>query len=79
MLFKDISYLELWWLFCSAEWNHLNDLGREHHVEQFCKFTWFRRNIIQQYFLSRAMAAPLFRGVEPFVQFWYKASLGSLV
>ena len=28
MSFKDISYLELWWPFCSAEGNHLCNSGR---------------------------------------------------
>ena len=26
ILLKDCSYLELWWSFCSAEWNHLCNL-----------------------------------------------------
>ena len=26
MPFKDISYIELWWHLCSAEWNHLCNL-----------------------------------------------------
>ena len=30
---KDISYLELWWHLCSAEWDHLCNFGRMHHVE----------------------------------------------
>ena len=37
MLFKDISYLELWWPLCSAEWSHLCNYGRVHHEEQFCE------------------------------------------
>ena len=37
MLFKDISYLELWWPLCSAEWNHLCNFGRRPHEEQFCE------------------------------------------
>ena len=28
MLFKDISYLELWWPFCSVEQNHLCYFGK---------------------------------------------------
>ena len=35
--FKDISYLELWWLICSAGWNHLRIFGRVHHEEHFCE------------------------------------------
>ena len=32
MLFKDISYLELWQSLCSMEQNHLCYFGRVHHV-----------------------------------------------
>ena len=37
MLFKDISYLELWWPFCSAERNNLClcHFGRGYPEEQF--------------------------------------------
>ena len=37
MSFKYISYLELWWPFCSAEQNHLCNFGRGHYEEQFCE------------------------------------------
>ena len=37
MVFKDISYLELWRPFCSGEQNHLCNFGRSHHKEQFCE------------------------------------------
>ena len=37
MSFKDISFLELWWPFCSAEQNHLCNFGREYYEEQFCE------------------------------------------
>ena len=38
MSFKDISYLELWQTFCSAEQNHyLCNSGRGYHEEQFCE------------------------------------------
>ena len=48
MMFKDISYLELWHLFCSAEGNHLCNFGKGHYEEQFCEIIlnldqWFRR------------------------------------
>ena len=48
MLFKDISYLELWHPFCSAKRNHLCNLGRGYYKEQFCEIIlnlgqWFRR------------------------------------
>ena len=35
MHFKDISYLDFWRPFCSAEWNHLCNFGRGHYEEQF--------------------------------------------
>ena len=37
MSVKDISYLKHWQPFCSMEWNHLYNLGRVHHEEQFCE------------------------------------------
>ena len=48
MQLKDISYLELRQLLCSAEWNHLYNFGGRHHEEQFyeiilCWDQWFRR------------------------------------
>ena len=33
MPLKDISYLELWHSFCSAEWNHLCNFGRGYYFE----------------------------------------------
>ena len=33
MLFKDISYVELWQPFSSAELNHLCNFGRGHYEE----------------------------------------------
>ena len=49
MPLKSISYLELWWPFCSAEWNHLCNFDRGFNEEQFCKIIlnldqWFRRS-----------------------------------
>ena len=35
MSFKDSSYLELCWPFCSAKQNHLCNFGRGHHEEHF--------------------------------------------
>ena len=83
MLFKDISYLELWLLFCSAEWNHLPDFGRGHNEEQFCEIIlnlgqWFRRCCLKD-FLSGALAALLFSGAEPFMQFLKRASWGTFM
>ena len=37
MLFKDISFLELWQPLCSVDQNHLYNFGRVHHEEQFCE------------------------------------------
>ena len=37
MPFKDISYLELWWPFCSVAQNHFGNFGRGHNEEQFCE------------------------------------------
>ena len=48
MSFKDISYLELWWPFCSVEKSHLCNFGRRHNEEHLCEIIlkldkWFRR------------------------------------
>ena len=74
-LFKDISYLELWWPFCSADLVALLlcNFGRGYHEEQFCEIVlnldqWFRRCHLKD-FLSGALAALLFSGAEPIVQF----------
>ena len=74
MSFKDISYLELWYPFCSAEQNHLGNFRRGYHEEQFCEIIlnldhWFRRKCCLKDFLSRAQEAVVFSGAEPFVQF----------
>ena len=73
MSFKDISYLELWQTFGSAEQNHLCSFGRGCYKEQFCEIIlnldlWFRRCCLKD-FLSGALAALLFGGAKPFVQF----------
>ena len=70
--FKGISYLELWQPFCSVEHNHLRNFGRGYQEEQFCEIIlnlgqWFR--CLLKDFLSRALAAPMFSGLELFVQF----------
>ena len=31
--FNAISYQELWWHFCSVEWNHLCNFGRRNYEE----------------------------------------------
>ena len=72
MLFKDISYLELWWPLCSAEQKHLCNFGRRHHIEQFCEIIlnldqWFRsRCRLKIFILSRALTALLLIVAEPF-------------
>ena len=56
MTFKDISYLELWWPFCSAQPNHLYIFDRGHYEEHFCEIVlnwgqWFRRRCRLKTFL----------------------------
>ena len=63
----DISYLELWQPFCSAEPNHLCNFGRRHHEEQFCEIIlnldqWLRRRGCLMIFL-------IWSSGSPFVQF----------
>ena len=53
---KDISYLELLLLFCSAERNHLCNIERRHDEVQFCEIIlnlnqWFRRKCPLKVFL----------------------------
>ena len=76
MSFKDISYLELWRHFRSAEQNQLCNFSRGYQEDQFCEIViiffldqWFRRRLHLKDFLSGAMAALLFGGAEPLVQF----------
>ena len=62
MSFKDISYLELWHPFCSAECNHLYNWRRGYYEEKFCEIIlnlglWFRCRLKD--FLSGALAALL--------------------
>ena len=68
MSFKDVSYLELWQPFCSAKLNHLCNFGRAYTEEQFCEII-LNLNQWSRDFLSGALAALLFGGAEPFVQF----------
>ena len=72
MSFKDISYLEVWRPFCSAERNNLCNFSRGYLEEQFCEIIfnldqWFRRCRLKD-FLCGALAALVFSGAEPFVQ-----------
>ena len=57
MLFKEISYLELWQPLFSAERNHLVNIS--------VKLFWTSgsgADVVSRYFLSRALAALLFGG-----------------
>ena len=79
MLFKDISYQELWQPFCSVEGNHLFEIGRGYYEEQFCDIIlnldqWLRRKCCLKIFLiwssgstfvqgSRTICAILVEGV----------------
>ena len=79
MLFKGISYLELWQPFCSMEGNHLCNFGRGYYEEQFCEIIlnlgqWFRRRCRLKDFLSQGLVALLFDGAKPLKQFWKRAS-----
>ena len=70
MTFKDISYLKLWWPFCSMHQNYLCNFGRGHHEDQFREIDLkldqqFRRFCLKE-FLSRALAALVFSVVEYF-------------
>ena len=44
------------------------------HVKLYQIWTSGSGDVVYRRFLSRALAAPLFRGLEPFVQFWKMAS-----
>ena len=63
MRFKDISYLELWQPFCSAEWIHLCNFGRRHHEEQLCEIIlnldqWFKKRCRLKIFLICSSFSP---------------------
>ena len=77
MLFKDISYLELWLPLCSVERNHcailVEGMIRNNSVKLFLIWTsgpnqWFRRCPLQD-FLSRTLAALMLGGAKPIMQF----------
>ena len=66
MSFKNLSYLELWQPFCSAEQNYF---GEECYEEQFSEIVlnlgqWFRRRCCLKDFLSGALVALLFGEAE---------------
>ena len=57
MLIQHISYLGFRWPLCSAEQNHLCNLGRRHHEEQFCEIIfnldkWFMRCRLKIYLIK---------------------------
>ena len=63
VLFKDISDMELWPPFCSAEQNHLCNFGRGHYEKQFCEIIlnldqWFRRKCLLKIFLILSSGGP---------------------
>ena len=63
MLSKDISYLELWQLLRSVDWNHLCNFERRHHAEQSYEITlnldqWFRRKCCLKIFLIWSSGSP---------------------
>ena len=63
MSFKDISFLELWWPYCSAEWNHLCDFSKGHYEEKFCEVILnldqlFRRRCLLKLFLIWSSGGP---------------------
>ena len=68
MSFRCISYLELWRPLCSAKQIHLCNFGRGIMRNRFGPV--FSSIFVLMYFLSRALAAPLFSRASPFVQFW---------
>ena len=74
MSFKDNSYLELWWPFCSVEQKHLCNFGKGLYEEQFCEIIlnldqWFRRKCLLKIFLIWSSGGPFFRAAESFEQF----------
>ena len=63
MLFKDISYLELWQPLCSADWTYLCNFASRYHEEQFCENIsnldqWFRRKCCLKVFLIWSSDSP---------------------
>ena len=63
MPFKDISYLELWWPFCSVEQNQLCNFGKEHYKEQLYDIIlnldqWFRSICLLKIFIIWSPCGP---------------------
>ena len=79
-VFWKISYLELLRPSSSVERNNLSNFERGYHGEHSCEVIWnldqwFRRCRLKDFFFW-ALAALLFSGAEPFMQFWKRASWG---
>ena len=75
MSFKGFVYFYLWWPFCLAEWNHFSNFDKGASEKHFCEIIlklgpWPRRRCHLKVFLSLALMAILFSGVELFRQFW---------
>ena len=75
MQYEDISNLELWQPFSSAELNHLCNFSKGYYDEKICEIILnldqrLRRKCRLKIFLSRVLAFLLFSGAEPLVQFW---------
>ena len=70
MSLKDISYLELQKPLCPVKRNHLCNFGRRCHDQQFCEIILNLDQCQLKDFLSGALAALVFGGAEPFMQFW---------
>ena len=72
MSLKDISYLELWRHFCSAERTHLcnfvDGIMRNNSKNFFKLWPVYQGRCRLKYFLSGALAALVFSGAEPFMQ-----------
>ena len=63
VLFKGISYLELWWPFCLVNQSHFCNFGKRYHEGQFCDVTlyldqWFRRRCSLKLFLIKSSGSP---------------------
>ena len=48
MLFKDISYLELWWPLSSVEQNHLCNFGRGYYEETILRNYFEFGQVVQE-------------------------------
>ena len=90
MSFKDITYLELWRPFCSAEQNHLFNIGRGYHEEQFCEIImnldqWFRRRCLLKIFLIWSSGGPFVQQSRTICAFFiyfffcYRVSRGTIL